>query len=149
MPYRQSTLGIVTNDNDKFLLINKVVYQENQWAFPGGGVDNDETPLQALKRELIEELESDKFEIMGESKTPYIYEWPDETVEEIYQKRGQYFRGQKLTQFWVKFTDLPTEIKTGDGIRAIKWVSRDELKTHLIFPNQWENAEKVIQEFLK
>ncbi len=41
------------------------------------------------------------------------------------------------------------EVKAGDGIRTIKWVTREELKDHLLFPNQLDNAEKVIQEFLK
>lgn len=50
LPYRKSTLGIVTNDEGKFLLVSKTPYQDNQWSFPGGGVDGEETPEEALKR---------------------------------------------------------------------------------------------------
>lgn len=125
-----------------------MAYQEGQWAFPGGGVDGDETPQQALKRELVEELKSDKFEIVGRSQYPGVYEWPDQVIETTYQKNGKYFRGTHLTQFWVKFAGELDEARAGDGIKAVKWVTREELKSHLIFPNQWENAEKVIQEFI-
>lgn len=148
LPYRQSTIGLVTNGNGKFLIVNKIVYQPYQWSFPGGGVDNNETPLQAIKRELVEELLSDKFEIIGKSHFPYRYEWPDETIETAFKKNGKYFRGTELTQFWVKFTGTPDEARPGNGIKAIKWVTREELKSHLIFPDQWENAEKVIKEFI-
>jgi len=147
LPYRQSTLGLITNSNGKFLVVNKSLYQENQWSFPGGGVDKGETPKQALNRELQEELCSNKFEIVGQSRFPYIYEWPDDVIETAFQKYGQYFRGTQLTQFWVKYTGTPEEVQAGDGLKDIKWATREELKTHLIFPNQWENAEKVIREF--
>ncbi|KKQ07998.1 MAG: RNA pyrophosphohydrolase [Parcubacteria group bacterium GW2011_GWB1_36_5] len=149
LPYRQSTLGIVTNDKGLFLLVSKTPYQNNQWSFPGGGVDGDETPEPALKRELIEELISDKFEIVGQSKNSYKYEWPDEVIENTFKDKGKYFRGTELTQFWVRFMGKLDEVKPGDGIKTVKWVSKDELEARLVFPNQWKNAEKVIREFSK
>lgn len=149
-PYRESTLGVVINEEGKFLVVNKLSYQAGtQWSFPGGGVDEEETPEKALIRELEEELSSNKFEIVSRSKSPYHYEWSDKVIEKTFLKKGKYFKGQQLTQFFVKFTGSPDDIKNGDGIREIKWVSREELKSHLVFPKQWENAEKVIREFEK
>lgn len=149
LPYRISTLGIVTNDDGLYLLVCKACYQDNQWSFPGGGVDGDETPEEALKRELEEELMSDKFEIVAKSKFSYKYEWPDDVIEKTFKEKGIYFRGTELTQFWVKYTGIKDEVIPGDGIKSVKWVSREELRAHLVFPDQYENAEKVIEEFNK
>lgn len=147
-PYRQSTLAIVTNQNGKFLIVNKQAYEPDKyWSFPGGGVDEGETPAVAVTRELNEELESKKFEIIGKSNHICQYEWPDDVIESILQKKGQCFRGTHLTQFWVRFTGNEDEVRAGDGIRKVKWVTREELKDYLLFPNQMENTEKVIQEF--
>lgn len=150
MPYRQSTLAIITNKDGIFLIVNKQAYEPDKWwSFPGGGVDGTETPEEAVKRELVEELESDKFEIVGKSNNQYQYEWPDRVIEKTFKEKGKYFRGTQLTQFWVKFTGDKDEVKAGDGIRSVKWVTREELKDHLLFPNQMENTEKMIQEFVK
>lgn len=55
---RQSVRAIVLDETDRVLLCRfdlpsqKVVV----WAPPGGGVEHDETPLEALRRELDEEI---------------------------------------------------------------------------------------------
>lgn len=150
LTYRQSTLAIVTDQSGKFLIVNKEAYEPDKWwSFPGGGVDEGETPEQAVARELVEELGSNKFEIIGKSNHAYQYEWPDEVIERTFKEKGKYFRGTRLTQFWVKFTGNEDEVKDGDGIRTVKWISREELKNHLLFPNQMKNTEKMIQEFSK
>jgi len=124
-----------------------MVYAAGQWSFPGGGIDEGESSEEAIVRELSEELNSDKFKIVGKSQHQYKYEWPDRVVEEIYQKKGLYQRGTQLDQFWISFLGNEDEVTAGDGIREIKWVKKEKLEKYLKFLNQLENAEKVILEF--
>ncbi len=123
--------------------------KDNEWSFAGGGVDEGETAEQAVIRELEEELGSKNFRIVGESKQKYSYDFPEETIKKNYEKRGIWQRGQEITGFWVKFEGNKEELSPVDGIRKIKWVSKEELKENLIFPGQWENTSLVIEEFEK
>ena len=149
LKYRQSTLAVVVNKKKKFLVVNKKAYEPDKWwSFPGGGIDTGETPEQAVMRELLEELKSNKFEIIGKSKHDNQYKWPDEVIEKTFKEKGKHFRGTQLVQFWVKFLGEEHDIRPGDGIRTVKWVTRKELKKYLLFPNQLTNAEMVIQEFV-
>lgn len=149
MEYRQSTLAYIHDDSNHFLVIQKSIYQDDQWSFAGGGIDEGETPEEAIKRELEEELGSTSFMVEGKSTQDYSYEFPDEVIQRNYDKKGVWQRGQKITGFWVKFTGNKDELSPKDGLGKIKWVSREELKDYLIFPNQWENAERVIEEFVQ
>lgn len=147
MKYRQSTLAYIHDGSSYFLIVQKSIYQDDQWSFAGGGVDKGEISEIAVKRELEEELGSNDFVIEGKSILDYSYEFPDEVIQRNFDKRGVWQRGQNITSFWVKFTGDKNNLSPKDGLRKIKWVSRKELKHHLVFPNQWENAEKVIKEF--
>lgn len=148
--YRQGTIGAVIDDQKNFLIAQLESYGENDWRFPGGGVNEGETPDQTILRELKEELGTDKFEILKKSKLVNKYEWPDFVIASRLKKEGRTFRGQEQVQFLVKFTgnkedfDLdPVEIK------KIKWVKYEKLVDHFNFPNQWEEAEKMLKSFQK
>jgi len=148
-PYRQAVLGIIIDENKQFLIVQKLNYQKNEWSFAGGGIEKDETPKQAVVRELEEELGSKKFKVVAESKIPYSYEWPEQVILKQYRKAGKFYRGALIKYFLVKFFGKKEELKLqADELRAIKWVKLEELPKHLIFPSQWYSAKKVLKELL-
>ncbi len=70
-PYRKGANAIVIDKNNQFLLIQKVRYGNNQWDFPGGGMDEEENCETAVLRELQEELHSVDFKIIKKARTKY------------------------------------------------------------------------------
>lgn len=65
--------AIIVSEN-KILLMHRKKEGREYWVFPGGGVEKDETPEQAVKREVLEETslkvtECDySFDYLGENK---------------------------------------------------------------------------------
>lgn len=51
--YRVSVKAIIRDDQDRVFVAKEY---EHDWSLPGGGVDHGEEPLDALRRELKEEL---------------------------------------------------------------------------------------------
>jgi len=148
IPYRQSTSALITNKIGQILIIQKNSWQDNEWDFPGGGVDSGENPTQAILRELNEELGSNKFEIVKISKIIDKYDWPDEVIIKRRLEKNQNFRGQERTQFLVKFEGEGSEIKTQvEEIKKHQWISISDLEKYFIFPNQFESVKKVLEEF--
>ncbi len=147
LPYRQGANALIIDSQIHFLLIQKQVHENNQWDFPGGGLDTDEDPAKGVLRELEEELGSTSFEIIKQSPIKIKYDWPRHIREAMYNKHGIMWQGQEKFQFVVRFTgDKDDLIIQEEELKQLKWVPYADLKGHLIFEGQWENAKKVIED---
>jgi len=62
---------------------------KNAWQFPQGGIDEDETPIEALKRELLEEIGCNNVEILGEYPEWISYNFPKVSRGKQYPFDGQ------------------------------------------------------------
>jgi 8-oxo-dGTP pyrophosphatase MutT (NUDIX family) len=74
---------IFCSDTDRFLLIKRSEYVAvpNTWNLPGGGVDGGETPEQAARREMLEEIGFD----IDNHQLKLIY------TNEVYAPRFKYY----------------------------------------------------------
>lgn len=147
LEYRQKANAIILDKTDRVLLVQLNDYGEDQWNTPGGGLEDGETAKEAIFRELKEELGTNKFEMLNESKIKDKYDFPDFVIAKGL-KKGKKYIGQEQNQFVLRFVGGDSDIKTQEEeIKKYKWVDYEELESHLIFPNQWENVRDVIEEW--
>jgi putative (di)nucleoside polyphosphate hydrolase len=62
---------------------------KNAWQFPQGGIDEGETPHDALHRELFEEIGCNDVEILGEFPEWITYDFPATAKGKCYPFDGQ------------------------------------------------------------
>ena len=104
---RQGVGIIVLNENNKVFVGRRKDNPVNKWQMPQGGIDENEKPLNAMKRELAEETSITKIKVLKEIDNWLEYELPPNLLGKIW--KGKY-RGQKQKWFIVKFIGKEDEI---------------------------------------
>tara|TARA_Y100000591_G_C21303381_1_gene437507 strand:+ start:43 stop:510 length:468 start_codon:yes stop_codon:yes gene_type:complete len=107
LPMRQGVGIIVLNSDNKVFVGKRKDNPIDKWQMPQGGIDVNETPLNAMKRELKEETSIIKIVILKEIESWLEYELPPNLLGKIW--KGKY-RGQKQKWFIVRFIGNENEI---------------------------------------
>ena len=105
--YRPNVAAVILSSSYPFkceILVAKRVDMDDIWQFPQGGIDEGESPKQALKRELKEEIGTDKFDFLEEYPDWLSYDFPTNASKKFYP-----FDGQTQKYFLVR-------LKNGAGI---------------------------------
>ena len=67
LPYRRGVGALLFNAQGEVLVGRRVDTPGEAWQFPQGGIHKRERPRVAVLRELMEEVGTDKAEIIGKS----------------------------------------------------------------------------------
>ncbi len=90
--YRPNVAAVILSSAYPFeckFFIAKRNDMENIWQFPQGGIDKNEEPKSALKRELKEEIGTDEVEIIAQYPKWLSYDFPSRVREKMYPYDGQ------------------------------------------------------------
>ncbi|MCH7864685.1 MAG: NUDIX domain-containing protein, partial [Proteobacteria bacterium] len=81
LPYRRGVGAVLFNAEGKVFVGRRTGggYQ-NAWQMPQGGIDDGETPEDAVLRELAEETGTGKADIVAESRSWLTYDLPDNLI---------------------------------------------------------------------
>lgn len=97
---------------------------KGKWEFPGGKIETGETPQEALKREIREELATEVE--VGELIDTIEYDYPDFHLT--------------MECFWCKVVNGELELKEHE---AAKWLTREKLYSVEWLPADMRLIEKI------
>ena len=138
---RQAVSAVIFR-GDKFFMVTGKDWPEGSWCFPQGGILAGETHFHAVEREVMEELGTDKFKILGKSAIDHMYLFP----KNIAEKKG--CEGQYQTIWFVDFFGDESEIKPNkEELTQCSWFSEEDVISSMAFPEQKETFTKVLLEF--
>ncbi len=116
---------------------------------PQGGIDKDETPIEAACRELAEEAGTTKALLLRESAVWIAYDFP----EDIHPAHWKKWRGQAQKWFALAFTGDDRDIDIaahhdphGPEFDAWKWARASDLLEEIV-PFKRPVYEAVFSEF--
>ena len=115
-----SVVSIIKNTNGQLAMVSSIRYvqgMENSIEFPAGGIDSNEEPMIAAKREFREETgyEADKLSFLGDfyptnsMMTQRIYVFSGELNESM--ERQDYDKDEVSETFWFTLDEIKEKIR--------------------------------------
>ena len=129
--------GVIIHDG-KIALIKKARGgYKGLYDLPGGGIEHDETPLEALTRELMEEIGVSivKAELLDAVSKTFKWDVNDELIQDLHH-------------IWILYTvEIEgNELKTdADGLDSLggEWKDIDKVKEEDVSPFTWMALKKL------
>ena len=106
LPYRRGVGALLFNDQG-LVFVARRLDTLDAWQLPQGGIHKGETPRQAVFRELLEEIGTDRAEVLAKSGRWLRYDLPQELRGRVWN--GKY-RGQEQRWFALRFTGSDADI---------------------------------------
>ena len=119
--------AVIKDENKVFATQRGYGEYKDGWEFPGGKIEEGETPQQALKREIMEELDTEI--IVGDLIDTIEYDYPNFHLS--------------MDCFWCRMVNGSLTLKEHE---AAKWLDRDSIDSVDWLPADITLIEKVKKE---
>jgi 8-oxo-dGTP diphosphatase len=124
-PFNVRVYGLLINDNQEILVSDEHEYGMNFTKFPGGGLEYGEGITDGLKREFIEECNTDVAVVSHFYTTDFFVKsaFNDSQIISIY------YRVKALTKLDVAIKNIPFDFD-GEGTvpQAFRWIKLADLQ---------------------
>ena len=145
--YRKCVGMMILNTHKEILVGRRLDHPSGYWQMPQGGIDDNENPKEAVWREMLEEIGTNKAELIKVSNQWINYDIPSETLKTL--PWGDKYIGQ--TQKWFAFLFLgeDNDINVGtDNPEFSEWNwTRMNSIVDSIVPFKREVYAKILEEF--
>ena len=129
---KENALAIIVNDDRQILLLKRSdapdIWQPNKWALVGGGVEEGESPIQAVQREIYEETKL----VVEKFKEKFTIQRNPDSIEYI---------------FITKYEGDPYSIELNFEHTAYGWFSPEEMKYKDHVPNLIEYVNLAFKKY--
>ena len=147
IPYRPC-VGLCIFNKDGKVFVGERLDNPGAWQMPQGGIDADEDIKTAAMREMVEEIGTNKAEIIRVHDKTIKYDIPAETLARL--PWGKQYRGQEQTWVALRFTGEDADIKLDawdhPEFGRYQWVSLGDVPK-LIVPFKVKTYEEVVRIF--
>ena len=145
--YRRCVGMLILNKNKEILVGKRLDHPSGYWQMPQGGIDDNENPKEAVWREMLEEIGTNKAELIKISNQWINYDIPSETLKTL--PWGDKYIGQ--TQKWFAFLFLgeDNDINVGTDnpeFSEWKWARMDSIVDSIV-PFKRDVYAKILEEF--
>ena len=145
--YRRCVGMMILNASNEILVGRRLDHPSGYWQMPQGGIDQNENPQEAVWREMMEEIGTNKADIFKVSSQWIIFDIPQETLEKL--PCGIKWIWQTQKWFIFKFKGQKTDINVhtqNPEFSEWKWIRHTELLENAV-PFKRKVYKTILNEF--
>ena len=138
---------MILNKDKEILVGRRLDHPSGFWQMPQGGIDDNEKPEDAVWREMMEEIGTNKAELIKVSNQWVRYEIPAETLKTL--PWGKKYIGQTQKWFAFQFIGEDSDINVGTDdpeFSEWKWAKIDSIVDNIV-PFKRDVYSTILKEF--
>ena len=145
--YRKCVGMMILNNRKDLLVGRRLDHPSGYWQMPQGGINDNENPKEAVWREMLEELGTNKAKLIKISNQWINYDIPPETLKTL--PWGHKYVGQTQKWFAFEFTGQDNDINVSTKnpeFSEWKWTKIDSIIDNIV-PFKRDVYSKILEEF--